>query len=144
MKSPVRIILLVVAIALLLGGGFFFLHIREPRIIGRAVSADGTEMCIVQQCNWSIEMFTTSFVYRKPGGPWGWFYFNHQDDYWNNSPATVDEKAGVAVFYRNGSPAVTFAWPTETYTLHPGDRTMTGAQWTKPQGWSPRMSVYAQ
>src|SRR5207237_5316103 len=94
------------------------------------------EMCIVQQCNWSAEPFTTSFVYRKPGSRWGWFYFDHQDLYWDHSRASIDTNLGVAVFYRGNSPAVTFVWGTEIYTMHRWSRTLTGAQELLPAGWS--------
>jgi hypothetical protein len=89
-------------------------------------------MCIVQQCNWSGEPFTTSFIYRKPGADWGWFYYDHQDWYWGRARVSLDPKARVAVFYRDNSPAVTFAWDTETYTLHRRNRTLTGAQGQVP------------
>ena len=116
-------------------------HMSGPRIVGRAVAPDGTEMCLVQECNWSAEPFTTSFVYRRPEGRWGRFYFDHQDTYWGSSRSTVDTNAQRAVFYRGDSPAVTFAWTTETYTMHRWNRTMTGAQWQVPPGWSPQMRV---
>jgi len=119
----------------------FLLRVGVPRIVARAVSPDGVEMCIVQECNFSTEPFTTSFVYRKPGADWGWFYFDHEDWYWGTGRVSVDTSNQVAVFYRAGSPAATFAWGTETYTLHRWDRTLTGAQECLPTGWSPRQSV---
>ena|SRR5690349_10425791 len=125
-------------------GSQFLRHISGPRVVARAVSPDGVEMCIVQQCNWDAEPFTTSFVYRKPGTGWGRFYFDHQDWYWGKSPVLLDTNKHTAVFYRAGCPAVTFEWATETYTLHRWNRTLTGAQDRLPMGWSPQMSVYSQ
>src|SRR5947208_1185720 len=62
--TPLALILLAFAFVLLIG--WFIKHINGPRVVARAVAPDGTEMCIVQKCNWSGEPFTTSFYYRKP------------------------------------------------------------------------------
>jgi hypothetical protein len=128
---------------LALTGSFcgFFAHIVSPRIVSRAVAPDGTEMCIVQEFNWDAEPFTTSFVYRRPGGRWGRFYMGHQDDFWSRCRAALNPDRGIATFDYLGSPMVTFAWATETYTLHHQGRTITGAQWQMPDDWNPRRSV---
>ncbi len=142
MRIRTRINFAIVAVALIVSVGMFLHHISGPRVVARALAPDGTEMCVVQQCNWSAEPFTTSFVYRRPGGTWGRFYFDHQDDYWRSSRVSLDTNGRVAVFYRGSSPAVTFAWATETYTMHRWSRTMTGAQWQLPAGWTPELSVH--
>ncbi len=121
----------------LLSIGLVIRHINGPRIVARAVAPDGTEMCIVQKCNWGGEPFTTSFYYRKPGGTWGWLYYDHQDWYWGTSEVSLDTNAAVATFYRKNKPAVTFAWGTEKYTLLRGNRTSVGAQFQLPPGQSP-------
>ena len=118
--------------------GIFIHHLNSPRIIGRAVAPDGTEMCIVQRFNWSGAPFTTSFVYQRPNEQWGWFYFDHQDDYWDKSRVVLDTNAQKVVFYRGNSPAVTFFWADEVYTLHRRNQTITGAQHHLPIGWSPK------
>src|SRR5438552_18043330 len=139
---PARAVLVTAVLAFIIGIAVFVRHVSAPRVVARAVSPDGVEMCIVQQCNWSAEPFTTSFVYRRPGGQWGRFYFDHQDIYWGRSRVSLDTNAQRAVFYRGGSPAVTFSWPSETYTMHGWNRTMTGAQWQMPAGGSPQMPVH--
>ena len=106
-----------------------------------AVAPDGTDMCIVQQCNWDAELFTTSFVYKKPGADWKRFYYDHQDWYWGRGYASLDTNAKAAVFYRGRSPAVTFSWDTETYMLHRWNRPSTEPD-LMPLGWSPERSVY--
>jgi hypothetical protein len=141
MRVRARIIFGIVSVAAIACGGLFFHHISAPRVVGRAMAPDGTEMCIVQQCNWSAEPFTTSFVYRRPGGNWGRFYFDHQDGYWGSSRAVLDTNRRLAVFYRGSSPAVTFAWATRTYTLHRWNRVDTNPT-QMPAGWSPQVSVY--
>jgi len=144
MRVRALIVFGLLAVALIVSAALFVKHIRVPRVVGRAVAPDGTEMCIVQQCNWNAEPFTTSFVYCRPGTDWGWFYFDHQDWYWSTSRASLDTSNQVAVFYRDGSPAVTFAWTREIYTLHRWSRTLTGAQERLPAGWSPDRSVYSR
>lgn len=123
--------------------GMFVVHIARPRVIARAVTPDGTELCIVQECNWSMEPFTTSFVYHKPGTEWRWFYYDHQDIYWGSARATIDTNAHVAIFYRDSSPAVTFHWDSEIYILHRWSRTLTNALCQMASGWTPQMSVYS-
>jgi hypothetical protein len=119
-------------------------HFGRSRVIASAVAPDGTEMCMVQQCNWGPELFTTSFVYRKPGANWGRFYYDHEDGYWRTSRVVLHTNNATAMFYRDEAPAVTFRWETETYTLHRFDRTLTGAQFSLPAGWSPKQSVYSR
>jgi hypothetical protein len=125
-------IALVVIISALL-----FLHLNRPRIVGKAIAPDGTEMMIVQKCNWDAEPFTTTFYFRKPNQNWGAFYFDHQDIYWGHSSYTLNTNAQCAIFYRGASPAITFWWKTETYKLHRWNRTLTGAQWQMPADWTP-------
>ena len=131
----------VAVIAILAVGGLSLRRIITPRTVSRAVAPDGTEMCIVQRFNWSVELFTTSFVYRKPGGQWGEFYFDHEDDFWAGSRVTLDPAAQVAVFFRGGKPAITFDWASETYTMHRLNWTFTGAQSTRPADWNPPKSL---
>lgn len=121
-------------IALILCTAVFVRHISGPRIVARAITPDGVEMRVIQRCNWNAEPFTTGFYFRKPGGQWGWFYFDHQDWYWSRAPVRIDTNAGKAVFFRKGSPAITFAWSNEAYTLHRWNRTLTGAQSRLPSG----------
>ncbi len=130
----------VFAALLVVGVGLFLWHIGSPRIVARAVTPEGIEMCIVQRCNWSGEPFTTSFVFRKPGGRWGWFYYDHQDTYWGSGHALINTNTALAVFYRRGAPAVSFDWAAETYTLHRWNRTDTAPEWM-PAGWSPQVSI---
>lgn len=141
MRLRTRIIIALVLLALVVSITMSLHHVSAPRIVGRSVAADGTEMCIVQECNWSLEPFTTSFVYRRPGSAWRRFYFDHEDIYWGSTRATIDTNRGVAVFYRGSLPAVTFAWADETYTLHRWNRVDTDPM-QMPAGWSPQLSVY--
>lgn len=121
----------------------FLAHIAHPRVIARAVTPDGIELCMVQECNWNLEPFTTSFVYRKPGSQWRWFYYDHQDMYWGSARVTLDTNTDTAIFYRGSSPAVTFHWDLEIYTLHRWNRTLTNAQGQFAADWTPKMSVYS-
>ncbi len=139
MRVRTCIILAILLIIMAVSLGMALRHVSGPRVVARAVAPDGTEMCIVQKFNWGVELFTTSFVFRRPGGRWGWFYFDHQDLYWGSGGISLDTNTSTAVFYRGSAPAVTFLWKTETYTLHRWNRTMTGAQSELPDGWHPEM-----
>src|SRR5438046_2788393 len=129
MRVRTQILWVVVIVAAVIGIGLLPRAILGPRILARALAPDGTEMYMVQESSWKeLPWFTTSFVYRKPGGAWGRFYYHHEDNYWSGGRVAIDTNAGVAVFYRRGSPAVTFAWGPDPYTMHRWNRTMTGAQ----------------
>ena len=114
-------------------------HINGPRVVARAVAQDGTEFCVVQTCNWDLEFFTTSCYYRKPGGQWGWFYYDHQDWYWGRGRAEVDSAAQRISIYRDGRLTVTFDLESERFRLLRTDfprREFVGAQLWMPAGWS--------
>jgi len=136
-RPPIQVVVIVALIVVAVLVGLLIKHLNGPRIVAEAVAPDGTEMCIVQRCNWSGEPFTTSFYYRKPGGPWGWFYFDHQDWYWGTGGVDLDPNQGVARIYRNGAVVVTFDWEKEEYTLLRLNRVQTGAQTWLPLGESP-------
>ncbi len=143
MPKPINIILGTVSLIACVAVVAFLAHIAHPRIVARAVTPDGTELCIVQECNWDPEMFATSFVYHKPGSRWRWFYYDHQDGYWGSARVKLDTNANVAVFYRGGSPAVTFRWDSEIYTLHRLSRTLTNAPENLPANWTPQTSLHS-
>ena len=107
-----------IALFLIAAVGLLIWHINGPRVVARAVSPEGIEMCIVQRCNWSVEPFTTRFFYRKPGTDWIGFYYDHQDWYWGSGTVSLNTNLHEAVFFRDGVPVVTFDWDVERYTLH--------------------------
>jgi len=112
-------------------------HINGPRLVAYAKAPDGTEFCIVQKCNWDLEFFTTSCYYRKPGGPWGWYYFDHEDWYWGHGRSEVDAAAKQIRIYRGRGLVTSFDWETETFQLLRTDfphRKFVGAQ--EVAGWS--------
>jgi len=136
-----RWIVLSIALAGLIPVMVLFYRFVSPRILARAVSPDGVEMCLVQDFNWDGgEPFTTSFVFRKPGRPWGRFYAGHQDSYFVTAQVSLETNARVATFHVRTNPFVKFAWDSEAYWLKQGGP-ITGAQWQLPSGWSPGQSV---
>ena len=140
--KPSFLILAAAMVMLLAVSVWWVARATVPRVLGRAVAPDGTEMCVVQEFNWSPEPFTTSFVVRKPPGRWGRFYYDHQDNYWGQSKAILDPTTQTAVFYRDGAPAVTFGWATSTCTLNLRKRVETGQACEMPVSWTPTESVW--
>lgn len=110
-----------------------------PRIIVRIVTPDNVELCLIQQGARDFPPFKTSFVFRKPGTNWGWFYYDHEDWYWRTAQITLDTNARVATIYRDGEPRVTFKWDTERFTLRRSDHfsASNGAQSRLPRDWEP-------
>jgi hypothetical protein len=134
-----KIIAAGIALSVVVAVALFAWYINGPRVVARAVAPDGTEFCVVQTCNWDLEFFTTSCYYRKPGGKWGWFYYDHEDWYWGHGRAEVDSAAKRISIYRDRRVTVTFDWESERFRLLRTDfpqREFTGAQEWMPTGWS--------
>ena len=113
----------------------------SPRIVARVVTPDGVEACVLQKCNFSGEPFTTSFVFHKPGGPWKWFYYDHQDWYWGSASVALDTTSNIMVVYRGKYRAITFDWNNELYTLHRRNDQRDNPS-SFPAGWSPATEGY--
>ncbi len=117
----------------------------SPRVVARAVAPDGTELCVVQEANHDItEPFTTSVVYRKPGGDWGWFYYDHQDTYWGYGMTKIDLDAKRISIFRDAKRTVTFDWETDIYRIWDGQRVtriFTNAQTWLPASWTVTNSI---
>jgi hypothetical protein len=139
MQRSFKIVLLTVIAVLVLGTALIIRHISSPRIVGRAATPEGSELCLVQKFTWDGDLFNTGFVYRKPGGQWNWFYYDHEDFYWGHARFVLETNASVARIFRGDAEVITFDWATETYTMHRWKRTMTGPQGTMPPGWEPTM-----
>jgi hypothetical protein len=140
-KIPwIRNLLATAALSALVALGLFLWHIRNPRIIARAVAPNDVELCVVQVCNWVMgEPFTTSVYYRKPSSSWGWFYYDHQDIYWESGRADIDPKHHLITIYRGKEATATFDYASETFTLQRSDwprRVYVGAQEWKPSTWT--------
>ena len=140
MRVRTKIMLALLIVAALVAIGLLPRHILGPRIVARAVTPDGFELCIIQQSSFdSLPWFKTSFLSRRQGGSWQRFYFHHEDRYWGGGRVALDTNAQLATFYRGSSPVIAFAWATGAYTnLH---RHRTDAPQQMPLGWSPQMSV---
>ena len=137
MRRTFKTLIVAAIAALVFGSALIIRHLSSSRIVGRAGTPAGVELCVVQKCNWDAEPFTTAFVYRKPGGPWNWFYYDHEDWYWGHARIVLDTNSTVAKIFRRDTKAITFDWATETYTMHRWKRTITGPQGTMPPGWEP-------
>ena len=140
MRTSTKLILIGIVVALVAVAPLVIRRMSEPRVIARAVAPDGTEFCVVQKFNWSPEMFTTSCYYRKPGGLWGWLYFDHQDSYWDRGRAVVDPAAKRVNLHRGGALVATFDWETEKYRLlrrSGGQNESIGAMHFMPADWEP-------
>ena len=62
------------------------------------------------------EPFSTSAFYRSPGGAWNWFYYDHEDNYWNEAQTELDRTNKLIKVFRNTELTATFNWETEVFT----------------------------
>ena len=124
------VVLLAAAIA---GAGICLRHASAPRIVALTFAPDGTELRVVQSHTVGIE-FRTEVYYRRPNGPWGWFYYDEDDWYWGQGRAEVDTEAKRISLYRGECLTATFDWESERYRLvrpNCAYRECIGAQFSK-------------
>ena len=116
------------------------LHLVYPQIAGSGSFVVGaltpSGRCSIE---WTVGGLPTARRGRKPGGQWGWFYYDHEDWYWGHGRSEVDTTEKRINIYRNGRVTVTFEWESERFRLLRTDfpqRTLTGAQELMPAGWT--------
>jgi hypothetical protein len=106
-------------------------------VIARVKSSNGVEMSVVQKYNEFFEPYETGFYYRKPGKPWGWFYYDHEDTRWSFARIKLSDYGNLAHVYRGFEEVARFEIPTESFTLLRWKRTLSPAQEWMPEGWKP-------
>jgi hypothetical protein len=52
----------------------------------------------------------TEVFYRRPGRPWGRFFYDADDDYWGLGRTEVDTEAKRFSVYRDELLTITFDW----------------------------------
>ena len=128
---PLLIIILVAGALVVLI--YTFEHVTGTRVVVQATMPNGVEIMIKQSFNWSGEPFTTGFYYRRPGGPWIWRYYSHEDGYWGRGRVVLDESTRIATVERGGKPTIKFNWETLEHT-----------QFTETQDGRPRTFTPAE
>ena len=128
-------------VLLFLGLCLFFVRGCMPGgdgIIARIKAPDGTEMCVIQTYNGNFaEPYTVGFYYHKPGKPWGWFYYEHEDTRWFSGKITLSENGKLAHVQSDNEEVAQFEIPTESFTIARWKRTLSPAQEWMPEGWKP-------
>ncbi|MEJ0088629.1 MAG: hypothetical protein WDM80_02600 [Limisphaerales bacterium] len=143
MIKKLRIKSFLVLIIILLSIGFYFFIVRGflpggDGIIARINAPDGTEMCVIQTYNGITgEPYTVGFYYHKPGKPWGWFYYEHEDTRWFSGKITLNENGKLAHILCENEEVAKFEIPTESFTISRWKRTVSPAQEWMPEGWKP-------
>lgn len=107
-------------------------------VVERVATRDGVELMLVQRDGG--EPYSVDFYFRKPGGDWGWFYYEHEDTRWirglSHIRLSADQKQ--ATVYRLFWPVASFDVGQETFTIHRWQRTLP-VQNTMAKGWTPEM-----
>ena len=108
----------------------------KPRVVLYAKASDGTEMCVYQEFTGTSEPYKTAFYSRKPGGHWGWFYYDHQDLAWVSGRIVLDMTNKIATVFRGTKEVARYNWARDEFvhiqrgtTNGPGD---TPNMWTPP------------
>lgn len=105
-------------------------------VVDRRLTANGTEMVATQ--SYDGEPYRVHFYFRRPGGKWGWFYYEHEDTRWIRGLSHIRLSADQqqATLCRLFLPVATFDLQKETFTIRRWNRTMP-VQSTRPEDWSP-------
>lgn len=105
-------------------------------VVEHVVATDGTELMIEQRSGG--EPYAVDFWFRKGGGDWKSFYYEHEDTRWirglRHIRLSADQKQ--ATVYRLLWPVATFDLVKETFTIHRWQRT-SSVQTTMSKDWSP-------
>ncbi len=126
-------------IILLLYEAIAFLgHWRQTRVIGYAKSESGVQLCVVQRPG---DILSTSVYYRKPGAPWGWFYYDHESFYWRKVDIIADETNKTMTIMRGSDVIASFQWESEVYWSARTQERHKGAQKWMPTNFSPWVAV---
>ena len=108
-------------------------------IVAQTTAPDGTRMCVIETPGG--ESHQTGFYYQRPGKPWGWFYYEHEDSHWWFGRIHLTNNGSHAVIYRVALPVAEFDIPTESFTILRWSRTITSAQGWMPETWKPEEAL---
>lgn len=105
-------------------------------VVEHVVATDGTELIIEQRHG--SEPYSVDFCFRKKGGGWKSFYYEHEDTRWirglSHIRLSADQKQ--ATVYRLLWPVATFDMEREAFTIHRWSYTATEPS-TRPKDWMP-------
>jgi hypothetical protein len=139
MKKKFRLVFALLILGLFVGSALLYRIGRISRTVARAVTPDGIEMRLVQECEFrEFPWLITKFYYRKPGGVWKEMLYYHEDTPWFFCSVSLDTNSKVAVFSREKSRGpLRFEWDAERTTLKAGSRSWIIEPGAKPSDWSP-------
>lgn len=105
-------------------------------VVERVVATDGTELIIEQRSGG--EPYAVDFCFRKAGGDWKSFYYEHEDTRWirglSHIRLSADQKQ--VTVYRTFWPVATFDMEREAFTIHRWNHTATEPS-AKSKDWKP-------
>ena len=135
--------IVLVAVLLLCGIGIFIYGSLPGKdvIIARAVAPDGTDLCVIHKSNHTGEPYTVSFYFKRPGNPWGWFYYEHEDTRWLTGSIVFDDTGTVALIKRGWRTVATFDLKTDSFTIKRWNRTSYGTQNWMQTDWTPEQEL---
>jgi len=125
-------------------GIFYLIFLFIPggdAILARVTTPDGVELCLTQKSNYSLEPYTINFYYKRPGGKWGGFYYDHEDTRWIKGTIELNEQGTFVSIKRGSKEVATFDLETDSFTIKRWKRTTKGAQTWKPEDWTPEEHI---
>ena len=86
----------------------------KSRVVSYAKAPAGTEMCMFQRFNLSTEPYSTALS-RKPGGGWGWFYFDHEDHAWLSGGIILNTTNKITDIFRGDKKVAYYDWANDQF-----------------------------
>jgi hypothetical protein len=84
-----------------------FTPVGKPITIDQVVLPDGTELILSQVFTGTLEPYKVSLYCRPRGGPWLWYYVDHQALYWRGR-IEINETTNTATVYHGVEPIILF------------------------------------
>ncbi|MCC7300648.1 MAG: hypothetical protein IT583_06180 [Verrucomicrobia bacterium] len=138
-----RTFIVLVEVLLLCGIGIFIYGFLPGKdvIIARAIAPDGTDLCVTHKSNHTGEPYTVNFYFKRPGNPWGWFYYEHEDTRWFRGSIKLNAQGTTAFIKRGWRTVAIFDLTTDSFTIKRWNRTIQGAQNWMPTDWTPEQEI---
>ena len=93
-----HLLILTAAIAALLGAGLMIRNATSTRVIAAIDLPESKRFRLIQ--TFGGEPFDTKIFYDSGDGRWGFYYYEHEDWYWNDAELKSDD--GTITVFRKG------------------------------------------
>jgi hypothetical protein len=137
-SAPVAFLLIVFIVGV--GTILFLVLPGGDKIIARATSEEGVEMCIAQK--YRSDPYNVTFFRKRPGEEWGSFYYDHEDLRWLRGRIEINEDSSEALIYKGRRIVAKYDITNDSFKrIKKGRFIDSHFLEVKPKGWTPEEYV---